>query len=341
MQSQRFPWGNYIGHDDANYYSSQADDYDVSDTEEYHPDYWGGVLPYTSPVGSFEPNAYGLYDMSGNIWEWCWNTIGIGKSRRGGSWASEAFFLQSGYIDNPTNVESPNADNYYVGFRTVRNATAPETEAVTFVFDSRDYQLSVASAHGSPVPEVGTSTFAWKSAVTCSVEAVVTEGGTNYTCTGWSGTGGVPVTGRSNSFTVVLIDLASSIIWNWATDDTDSDGMDDDWETAFFGDLGQAATNDYDFDGQDNLAEYVAGTIPTNSDSLFQIVEPGFVPGIGFVLHWPTASNRIYNVHWTGNLVYTDFQPLETNMAFPCSSATDTTHNAQSSGYYRIDVRRQ
>ena len=51
----RYPWGDEITHDDANY--KGKNDKDI----------WDGP----APVGSFAENGYGLYDMGGNIWEWC------------------------------------------------------------------------------------------------------------------------------------------------------------------------------------------------------------------------------------------------------------------------------
>jgi sulfatase modifying factor 1 len=39
----------------------------------YHPTFNDAVHPYTSPAGYFAANGYGLYDMAGNVCEWCWD----------------------------------------------------------------------------------------------------------------------------------------------------------------------------------------------------------------------------------------------------------------------------
>ena len=126
---KKYPWGDMIDADKANYSNS----------------YTGG----TTAVGKYAANGYGLYDMAGNVWEWCLdeynggfyavspgqnplsdansikqildNYAGVNSARvlRGGSWSSGAHHMQCAELT----FNLPTYTTNRIGFRCVRPVT--------------------------------------------------------------------------------------------------------------------------------------------------------------------------------------------------------------------------
>ncbi len=94
---------------------------------------WQGQFPYrngeadgfdrTAPVKSFPPNNFGLYDMAGNVWEWCEDQFDPDRDpservQRGGSFLCNADYC-SRYRPESRSGCSPDTGSSHVGFRCV------------------------------------------------------------------------------------------------------------------------------------------------------------------------------------------------------------------------------
>jgi formylglycine-generating enzyme len=153
----RFPWGNQISHENANFWNDGNESY-VTGLSGPHPVYSNGALPYTAPVGSFPPNGYGLYDMAGNVWEWCWDwwdedyyanspdtdpkgpPSGTHRALRGGSWALRAFHCRV----SDRLLGEPGAWISLGGFRCVLSSVQAQMPGSCFHANSDEFSIDLS-----------------------------------------------------------------------------------------------------------------------------------------------------------------------------------------------------
>ena len=111
LEQRRFPWGD-----------------ELEPGGEHRCNVWQGTFPRrneaadgypgTCPVTAFQPNGYGLYNVSGNVWEWCadWFSAGETRSLRGGSYLCHRSYCNR-YRVAARSKNTPDSSTGNMGFR--------------------------------------------------------------------------------------------------------------------------------------------------------------------------------------------------------------------------------
>lgn len=134
VDGHHFPWGDELepgGVHRMNVFQGRFPG------ENTRADGWAG----TCPVATFPPNGYGLYEMTGNVWEWCSDWFdatyyrrapeadprgpeqGSAKVMRGGSYLCHASYCARYRVD-ARSANTPDSSTGNLGFRVVAGAEA-------------------------------------------------------------------------------------------------------------------------------------------------------------------------------------------------------------------------
>jgi formylglycine-generating enzyme required for sulfatase activity len=140
LEQQRYPWGDVL-----------------TPGGRHQMNVWQGTFPRqnstedgflgTAPVESFSPNGFGLFNMTGNVWEWCadWFNptfhingprrnprgpkVGASRVMRGGSYLCHRSYCYR-YRVAARSASTPDSATGNLGFRCARDATPDETAQI-------------------------------------------------------------------------------------------------------------------------------------------------------------------------------------------------------------------
>ena len=210
LSGKRYPLGDSITTTDANFSSAG-----------------------TTAVGSYASSGYGLNDMAGNIWEWCWDWYsgsfygtpdsltnpagpsGTTRVIRGGVWIGNASHCRVAYRYS----YDPGEAIYAIGFRSVRANIEISPPSLNTPVDTRDWVNLTIIANGTTDPSVGEHQYRRDSAIT--VTALTPKDG-YLPFSKWTG----DATGTTNPLTVTMdADKTITAVFPQDTSDSDADGL--------------------------------------------------------------------------------------------------------------------
>jgi hypothetical protein len=161
--------------------------------------------------------------------------------------------------------------------------------------------------------------------------------------------------GLGSSLERVDVDLYANDSSNWSAaatlspgssevdivdSDADEDGMLDSWETTYFGSADAengGADEDWDSDGASNYSEYIAGTDPTDTDSIFEITD--LDTSSACVFSWTSATGKVYSLWVSTNLVSSSFACTNAAIAAtpPINTVTASVEGVEGA-FYQVRV---
>ena len=210
------------------------------------------------------------------------------------------------------------ADGRFVIFSsTATNLVAGDTNGVSDIF-IRDLVLSntfAITGPGSSVPSLGT------------VNPVVAADGRTIVFQSFS----------MDLNTNILTANRNLFVAKILVGDSDHDGMDDDWEMTYFGNLSHDGTADTDGDGLTDYQEFLAGTNPIDNNSLLRCLTVATSAG-GATIYWSAAPGHAYRIEFKNSIDDPAWMTLvsSTSPSTQTASVVDPDASLNTQRFYRV-----